>query len=118
MIAKALTMDWGGVCFKTMYFLDIREASPRFAALAKEGSSFVGFKNIEQLSNHTYEENLSFCEGLNGIFRARPSLRPSWDALQKSGPVWLVIWKRWEQTWLSVTFSALRWSGKGWVRKS
>ncbi len=68
MVAKALTMGWGGVCFKTISLLDIREASPRFAALAKEGRSFVGFKNIEQLSDHTYEENLEFLRRLKRDF--------------------------------------------------
>lgn len=68
MVAKALAMGWGGVCFKTISFLDIREASPRFAALAKEGNSFVGFKNIEQLSDHTYEENLGYLRRLKRDF--------------------------------------------------
>lgn len=58
MVAKALSMGWGGVCFKTISLLDIQEASPRFAALSKEGRSFVGFKNIEQLSDHSVLENM------------------------------------------------------------
>ena len=68
MVAKALSMGWGGVCFKTISLLDIQEASPRFAALSKEGRSFVGFKNIEQLSDHTYEENLNFLRRLKRDF--------------------------------------------------
>ena len=68
MVAKALSMGWGGVCFKTISLLDIQEASPRFAALSKEGRSFVGFKNIEQLSDHTYEENLDFLRRLKHDF--------------------------------------------------
>lgn len=68
MVAKALSMGWGGVCFKTISLLDIREASPRFAVLSKEGGSFLGFKNIEQLSDHTYEENLSFLRRLRKDF--------------------------------------------------
>jgi len=68
MVAKALSMGWGGVCFKTISLLDIQEASPRFAALSKEGRSFLGFKNIEQLSDHTYEENLDFLRRLKRDF--------------------------------------------------
>ena len=68
MVAKALSMGWGGVAFKTISLLDIREASPRFSALSKEGRSFVGFKNIEQLSDHTYEENLGFLRCLKRDF--------------------------------------------------
>lgn len=68
MVAKALSMGWGGVCFKTISFMDIKEVSPRFSALAKEGQSFIGFKNIEQLSDHTYEENLDFLRRLKQDF--------------------------------------------------
>ena len=68
MVAKALSMGWGGVCFKTISLLDIQEVSPRFAALSKEGRSFLGFKNIEQLSDHTYEENLDFLRRLKRDF--------------------------------------------------
>lgn len=68
MVAKAFSMGWGGVCFKTISFMDIREVSPRFSALSKEGRSFIGFKNIEQLSDHTYEENLDFLRRLKQDF--------------------------------------------------
>ena len=68
MVAKALSMGWGGVAFKTISLLDIQEASPRFAMLSKEGNSFLGFKNIEQLSDHTYEENLEFIRQLKQDF--------------------------------------------------
>ena len=48
--------------------MEIREASPRFSALSKEGRSFIGFKNIEQLSDHTYEENLDYLRRLKRDF--------------------------------------------------
>lgn len=35
------------------------ESSPRFATLEKEENPFIGFKNIEQISDHTLEENLN-----------------------------------------------------------
>ena len=61
MCAKAYESGWGGVVFKTIgpkhYLID--EVSPRFDALAKEGSPFVGFKNMEQIAEHTLEENLA-----------------------------------------------------------
>ena len=40
------------------------EVSPRFAALEKEDNPFVGFKNIEQISDHTLEENLGYLRKL------------------------------------------------------
>lgn len=61
MCAKAYDTGWGGVVFKTIgpkhYLID--EVSPRFDALAKEGSPFVGFKNMEQIAEHSLEENLA-----------------------------------------------------------
>ena len=61
MCAKAYESGWGGVVFKTIgpshYLID--EVSPRFDALAKEGAPFVGFKNMEQIAEHSLEENLS-----------------------------------------------------------
>lgn len=61
MCAKAYEAGWGGVVFKTIgpkhYLID--EVSPRFDALAKEGSPFVGFKNMEQIAEHPLEENLA-----------------------------------------------------------
>ena len=61
MCAKAYESGWGGVVFKTIgpahYLID--EVSPRFDALAKEGSPFVGFKNMEQIAEHPLEENLA-----------------------------------------------------------
>ena len=68
MVAKAFRMGWAGVSFKTISRLDINEASPRFAALEKEGRPFVGFKNIEQLSDHPYEENLETLRRLKHDF--------------------------------------------------
>ena len=57
MIAKAFEMGWAGVAFKTIGLFVPEEASPRFAALNRPGAPFAGFKNIEQISDHTAEEN-------------------------------------------------------------
>ena len=60
MVAKAFEMGWAGVAFKTIGMFVPKEVSPRFAALSKENVPFVGFKNIEQISDHTLEENIEF----------------------------------------------------------
>lgn len=60
MVAKAFEMGWAGVAFKTIALFVPEEVSPRFDQLQKEGKPFVGFKNIEQISEHTLEENLEF----------------------------------------------------------
>ncbi len=58
MIAKAFGMGWAGVAFKTIGAFVPEEVSPRFDTLHKEALPFVGFKNIEQISEHPLEENL------------------------------------------------------------
>ena len=61
MCKKAYDTGWAGVVFKTIgpkhFFID--EVSPRFDALTKEGTPFIGFKNMEQIAEHTLEENLA-----------------------------------------------------------
>ena len=64
MVAKAFEMGWSGVAFKTIGMFVPKEVSPRFAALSKENVPFVGFKNIEQISDHTLEENVQFLKEL------------------------------------------------------
>lgn len=58
MVAKAFEMGWAGVVFKTIGAFVPEEVSPRFDALRKESVPFVGFKNIEQISEHPLEFNL------------------------------------------------------------
>lgn len=58
MCARAFDAGWAGVAFKTLSLMDIHEASPRSSAIKGDTGSIVGFKNIEQLSDHSLEENL------------------------------------------------------------
>ena len=58
MCARAFEAGWAGACFKTICTLDIHEASPRFSAVSGNDGSIVGFKNIEQLSDHSVTENM------------------------------------------------------------
>ena len=57
MCAKALSMGWAGIVYKTIGFYKPKEVSPRFDAILNSGRSFTGFKNLEQISDHTVEEN-------------------------------------------------------------
>ena len=59
MCERALEAGWAGVCFKTVCSLDIHEASPRFSAVTGSDGSIIGFKNIEQLSDHGVAENMA-----------------------------------------------------------
>ena len=58
MCARAFEASWAGICFKTICSFDIHEASPRFSAIKGDNGSLIGFKNIEQLSDHSVAENM------------------------------------------------------------
>ena len=58
MCARAFEMGWAGAAFKTVSYMEMHEASPRYAALRGPSGALFGFKNIEQLSGRSVEENL------------------------------------------------------------
>lgn len=62
-IARAFDMGWAGACFKTICCFVPREASPRYSALA-QNQVFYGFKNIEQLSCNSVEEDMEIIRRL------------------------------------------------------
>ena len=68
MCARAFRMGWAGACFKTICMMDIHEASPRFSAVKTPYGKFYGFKNIEQLSDHSVEENMEVFRKLKAEF--------------------------------------------------
>ena len=68
MCARAFEAGWAGVSFKTICSLDIHEASPRFSALTGSDGSIIGFKNIEQLSDHSVAENMEIFRRLKAKY--------------------------------------------------
>lgn len=58
MIARAFEMGWAGMSYKTISMMEMHEASPRFSAVRSPRGDWYGFKNIEQLSDHSVEENM------------------------------------------------------------
>lgn len=58
MCARAFEAGWAGAAFKTICMMEIDEASPRFSAIKGDNRRVIGFKNIEQLSDHTVVENI------------------------------------------------------------
>ena len=58
MCARAFAAGWAGVSFKTICSFEIHEASPRYSALTGNSGGIIGFKNIEQLSDHSVAENM------------------------------------------------------------
>ena len=59
MCARAFEAGWAGAAFKTICAMEIHEASPRFSAITGDNGSIIGFKNIEQLSDHSVAENMA-----------------------------------------------------------
>ena len=68
MCKRAFEAGWAGVAFKTICNFDIREASPRFSAIKGDSGTIIGFKNIEQLSDHSLEENMETFRRLKAEF--------------------------------------------------
>ena len=57
MCKKALETGWGGLVYKTVGYWIPQECSPRFDAIRKESTAFVGFKNLEMISDKPTEKN-------------------------------------------------------------
>lgn len=68
MLERAFSLGWAGAVCKTMSLLPSYQASPRFAALRDEQGAYMGLKNLEQLSDHTVEENLTMFRQLKKVF--------------------------------------------------
>ena len=68
MCARAFEAGWAGAAFKTICSFEIHEASPRFSAITGDNGSIIGFKNIEQLSDHSVAENMEIFRRLKADF--------------------------------------------------
>lgn len=68
MCARAFEAGWAGACFKTVCNFEIHEASPRYSAVMGDEGGIVGFKNIEQLSDHSVEENMEIFRRLKNNY--------------------------------------------------
>jgi dihydropyrimidine dehydrogenase (NAD+) subunit PreA len=68
MCRKALETGWGGICYKTVGYWIPQECSPRFDQTRKENAPFVGFKNMEMISDKPTEKNLEMMQQLKKDF--------------------------------------------------
>ena len=68
MCKRAFEQGWGGVCTKTICVMPIEESSPRFSVLKDWDGTFMGFKNIEQLSEYSVEKNMEMIKNLKSEF--------------------------------------------------
>ena len=71
MCARAFEAGWAGAAFKTICSFDIHESSPRFSAITGDNGRIIGFKNIEQLSDHSVRENMDIFRRLKEKYPAK-----------------------------------------------
>lgn len=71
MCKRAFEQGWAGVATKTICMMPIHESSPRLSALKDWDGSFLGFKNIEQLSEYSVEENIEMIRRLKVEFPSK-----------------------------------------------
>lgn len=64
MCKKALEAGWGGIFYKTIGIFIPDECSPRFDVVKKEDQPWVGFKNMEMISDKPLEVNLEYMRKL------------------------------------------------------
>ena len=57
-ISKAFDAGWAGIFYKTVGIDGMDECSPRFDITTKETTPWTGFKNMEQISELSLEENV------------------------------------------------------------
>lgn len=68
MCRKALESGWGGICYKTVGYWIPKECSPRFDQTRKENAPFIGFKNMEMISDKPTEKNYEMIQQLKKDF--------------------------------------------------
>ncbi|MBR3291655.1 MAG: NAD-dependent dihydropyrimidine dehydrogenase subunit PreA [Bacteroidales bacterium] len=71
MVSAAFKAGWAGVFYKTICTEDIHEVSPRFDAVRNENESFIGFRNMEQLSENSVKEDLAIMRRLKKDFPSK-----------------------------------------------
>ncbi len=68
MIKRAFIAGFAGASIKTISMIDMKEASPRYSAIKGVDGTIESFKNIEQLSDQSVEENLEMIRKLKKEF--------------------------------------------------
>lgn len=68
MCERALSEGWAGIVYKTIGNFKPEEVSPRFDAIGKESTPFIGFGNLEQISDKSPDENFEILAMLKKKF--------------------------------------------------
>ena len=99
MCRRAFAAGWAGAAFKTICSFPQHEASPRFSAIRSHSHSFSGFKNIEQLSDHSVEENMEIFRVLRREFPAKVIIA---SIMGRNEEEWTSLARRCEEAGASV----------------
>ena len=90
MIARAYEVGWGGVFYKTVGIFMPDECSPRFDVSGQPGGPWLGFKNMEMISDKPLETNLDYIRRLKQDFPEKVmgvsimgSTREEWGTLAR-----------------------------------
>ncbi|MCL1808539.1 MAG: NAD-dependent dihydropyrimidine dehydrogenase subunit PreA [Clostridiales bacterium] len=94
MVAKAYEAGWGGVFYKTVGVFVADECSPRFDQTSKEGLPWLGFKNMEQISDKPTEQNF---ENMMKLKRDYPDKVMAATIMGSSDEEWRALAKMCEQ---------------------
>ncbi len=94
MVASAFRAGWAGVFFKTICKQEIKEVSPRFDAVKVPGGDFAGFRNMEQLSENSNDEDF---ETLRRLKRDFPSKVVVASIMGQYEEDWIELAKRSEE---------------------
>ena len=71
MCEKALAAGWAGIVYKTIGNFVPEEVSPRFDTIGKESTPFIGFGNLEQISDKSPDENFEILSALKKKFPSK-----------------------------------------------
>lgn len=99
MCKRAFEAGWAGVSFKTICNFPQNEASPRFSSIRSHANSFCGFKNIEQLSDHSVEENMEIFRKLKEEFPTKVIVA---SIMGQNEEEWTALARKCEQAGASV----------------
>jgi len=91
MVARAFEAGWGGVFYKTICLQEIHEVSPRFDAV---GKPFLGFRNMEQLSENPVDVDFDI---LRRLKRDYPSKVVIASIMGQSEADWIQLARRAEE---------------------
>ncbi len=113
MVAKAFDLGWAGVAFKTIGMFVPEETSPRFSTFSKESNPFLGLKNIEQISDHSLEENMDFIRRLKKDYPTKVILA---SIMGRNEQEWTYLARKMEEAGadaIECNFSCPHMSGSG-----